>query len=131
MIHKEIVQRAAAVKGEPGSPLTEDEDAWIERHLHVWSRWIRTGHFTAGYPHHSTVLLGYTHSDLDASYERLDRYIAEIVDVCLGELPPAERAAVHNHFRLTVSRFPRRTEEQAYERAKMLLIPLLRGHNVV
>ena len=111
--------------------LSEDSDRWIERHLYTWSLWMNGGRIADGYPEHTAGLKGFTHTDMDASYDSLDRWIAEVVSVCVEELPPAQWAAVHNRFGISMFRFPRGNEQELYLAAKLTLIPLLRKRNVV
>ena len=117
------------------APLSAEADAWIERHLYTWARWMRrdSDELAEGFLKHSTVLTGFTHQDGrgDHLYDKLDGFVAEAVDSCMESLLPAEWAAVQNHWRLAVFRFPRGNERSLYLSAKVRLIPMLRRRNVV
>ena len=116
-------------------PLSAEADAWIDRHLHTWARWMRrdSDELAEGFLKRSTVLVGFTHQDGrgDHLYDKLDGFVAEAVDSCIASLSPAESAAVKNHWRLAVFRFPRGNERSLYLSAKVRLIPMLRRRNVV
>jgi len=113
--------------------LTVIDDAWIERHLATWARWMGRDRdeLATGYLKRSPGLTGYTHMSMDTSYDRLDGFIAEAVNACVEALSPLEWSAVQSHHGLAVFRFPRGNEEALYLNAKMRLIPLLRRRNVV
>lgn len=114
--------------------LSDDADAWIERHLAVWARWMRRDRDElAGYLKRSPGMVGFTHQDGrgDHLYDKVDGWIAGAVDSCMESLLPAEWAAVQNHWHLAVFRFPRGNEGSLYLSAKVRLIPMLRRRNVV
>lgn len=120
--------RRTKAEASPGAVL--DTDAWIEAHLATWGRWMRHGVVTKGLPRRSAGLTGFTHTDTESSYNRLDSQIARAVDACLVELTNAERMAVNNRHGLAVYHFLCGNEAELYASAKEKLIPLLRKRDI-
>lgn len=119
----------------PAPQLSDEDDRWVSDKLSKWSRWMRRDRdeLEVGLPKRSPGLIGFTHQDGrgDHLYDKLDGWVAEAVDACMSSLPPAEWAAVQNHWHLAVFRFPRGNQADLYLRAKVRLIPMLRRRNVV
>ena len=125
---------AMKVALESKSILSEEAERWVEKHLYTWARWMRRdGDELEGYMKRTSMLVGFTHQDGrgDHLYDKLDGFVAEAVNSCMESLLPAEWAAVQNHWRLAVFRFPRGNERSLYLSAKVRLIPMLRRRNVV
>jgi len=126
-------------------PVTKDESAQLEELLMIWYHWSRAYREQLGY---SRVSPGFKNADTSDVYDdaddqdaKINRYIAEQVDVCLSTLPVEQRAAVGIHTKNkdtgnAVWRNPRcpMTPEQqhvAYQAAKATLLPMLRKRDLV
>jgi len=124
-------------------PVTKDESAQLEELLMIWYHWSRAHREQLGY---SRVSPGFKDADTSDVYDdaddqdaKINRYIAEQVDVCLSTLPVEQRAAVGIHTANAaagnaVYRNPRMSSEQqhvAYQAAKATLLPMLRKRDLV
>lgn len=123
--------------------MTKDESEQLEELLMTWYHWAKAHREHLG---HSRVAPGFQGvSDLDAYGDdddtdaKLNRYVAEQVDVCLSTLPVDLRAAVGINLRNKdvpnqVFRNPRCTVEEQhlrYQRAKDALLPMLRRRDMI
>lgn len=123
--------------------MTKDESEQLEELLMTWYHWAKAHREHLG---HSRVAPGFQGvSDLDAYGDdddtdaKLNRYVAEQVDVCLSTLPVDLRAAVGISLRNKdvpnqVFRNPRCTVEeqhQRYQQAKDELLPMLRKRDMI
>lgn len=123
--------------------MTKDESEQLEELLMTWYHWAKAHREYLG---HSRVAPGFQGvSDLDAYGDdddtdaKLNRYVAEQVDVCLSTLPVDLRAAVGISLRNKdvpnqVFRNPRCTVEeqhQRYQQAKDALLPMLRKRDMI
>lgn len=123
--------------------MTKDESEQLEELLMTWYHWAKAHREHLG---HSRVAPGFQGvSDLDAYGDdddtdaKLNRYVAEQVDVCLSTLPVDLRAAVGINLRNKdvpnqVFRNPRCTLEeqhQRYQQAKDALLPMLRKRDMI
>jgi len=123
--------------------MTKDESEQLEELLMTWYHWAKAHREHLG---HSRVAPGFQGvSDLDAYGDdddtdaKLNRYVAEQVDVCLSTLPVDLRAAVGINLRNKdvpnqVFRNPRCTVEEQhlrYQQAKEALLPMLRRRDMI
>lgn len=123
--------------------MTKDESEQLEELLMTWYHWAKAHREHLG---HSRVAPGFQGvSDMDAYGDdddtdaKLNRYVAEQVDVCLSTLPVDLRAAVGISMRNKdvpnqVFRNPRCTVEeqhQRYQQAKDALLPMLRKRDMI
>lgn len=125
------------------APVTKDESDQLEDMLLTWYYWARAHRPQLG---HSRVSPGFKHADSSDVYDdaddqdaKVNRYIAEQVDVCLSTLPVEQRAAVGIHTANraagnAIYRNPRMSSEQqhiAYQAAKDTLLPMLRKRDLI
>ena len=125
------------------APVTKDESDQLEDILLTWYYWPRAHRPQLG---HSRVSPGFKHADSSDVYDdaddqdaKVNRYIAEQVDVCLSTLPVEQRAAVGIHTANraagnAIYRNPRMSSEQqhiAYQAAKDTLLPMLRKRDLI
>jgi hypothetical protein len=123
--------------------MTRDESEQIEELLLTWYYWAQAHREQLGY---SRVSPGFQNAESGDVYEdeeerdaRLNRYVAEQVDVCLAVLSTDLKAAVGLHVANKaagndVYRNPRCTPEEQHRRyqdAKLQLMPSLRRRNLV
>lgn len=123
--------------------MTKDESEQLEELLMTWYHWAKAHREHLG---HSRVAPGFQgvsdldgYGDDDDTDAKLNRYVAEQVDVCLSTLPVDLRAAVGISLRNKdvpnkVFRNPRCTldEQQArYQEAKQRLLPMLRRRDLL
>ncbi len=123
--------------------MTKDESEQLEELLMTWYHWAKAHREHLG---HSRVAPGFQGvSDLDAYGDdddtdaKLNRYVAEQVDVCLSTLPVELRAAVGISLRNKdvpnqVFRNPRCSPEEQhlrYQQAKDALLPMLRKRDMI
>lgn len=123
--------------------MTREESDQIEELLMTWFYWAKADRPQLGY---SRVSPGFQSADTSEIYDdhddreaKLNRYVGEQVDVCMGTLPVDLKAAVGLHTANcaagnSVFRSPRWTREehhQKYQQAKLMLLPELRRRNLV
>lgn len=123
--------------------MTKDESEQLEELLMTWYHWAKAHREHLG---HSRVAPGFHGvSDLDAYGDddetdaKLNRYIAEQVDVCLNTLSGDYRSAIgitlgNKDAQACVYRNPRWSSEQThrlYQEAKDRLIPMLRKRDMI
>lgn len=123
--------------------MTKDESEQLEELLMTWYHWAKAHREHLG---HSRVAPGFQGvSDMDAYGDdddtdaKLNRYVAEQVDVCLSTLPVDLRAAVGISMRNKdvpnhVFRNPRcslEEQQQRYQQAKEELLPMLRRRDMI
>lgn len=123
--------------------MTKDESEQLEELLMTWYHWAKAHREHLG---HSRVAPGFQGvSDMDAYGDdddtdaKLNRYVAEQVDVCLSTLPVDLRAAVGISMRNKdvpnqVFRNPRcslEEQHQRYHAAKEQLLPMLRKRDMI
>jgi len=123
--------------------MTKDESEQLEELLMTWYHWAKAHREHLG---HSRVAPGFQGvSDMDAYGDdddtdaKLNRYVAEQVDVCLSTLPVDLRAAVGISMRNKdvpnqVFRNPRCSpdeQHQRYQTAKEQLLPMLRKRDMI
>jgi hypothetical protein len=123
--------------------MTRDESEQIEELLMNWYEWARAYRPALGAPRVSAYARGADSSDVYADSDEIGARIAaseaEAVDACLNELPWQARSAVGLHTARMASdakvlRNPRMTDEeahQAYQQAKLDLVPLLRRRGML
>ncbi|WP_156902829.1 hypothetical protein [Achromobacter sp. MFA1 R4] len=123
--------------------MTKDESEQLEELLMTWYHWAKAHREHLG---HSRVAPGFQgvsdldgYGDDDDTDAKLNRYVAEQVDVCLSTLPVDLRAAVGINMRNKdvpnqVFRNPRCSpdeQHQRYQQAKESLLPMLRKRDMI
>lgn len=123
--------------------MTKDESEQLEELLMTWYHWARAHREHLGYSRVAPGFQGVSdldgYGDDDETDAKLNRYVAEQVDVCLSTLPVDLRAAVGISLRNKdvpnqVFRNPRCTVEEQhlrYQQAKDALLPMLRKRDMI
>ena len=122
--------------------MTKDESEQLEELLMTWYHWAKAHREHLG---HSRVSLGFQdaerdgYGDDDETDAKLNRYIAEQVDVCLNTLSGDFRSAVgitlgNKNAQACVYRNPRWSADEThrlYQEAKERLLPMLRRRDMI
>ncbi|KBA63631.1 hypothetical protein, partial [Mycobacterium tuberculosis] len=120
-----------------------DESEQLEELLMTWYHWARAHREHLGYSRVAPGFQGVSdldgYGDDDETDAKLNRYVAEQVDVCLSSLPVELRAAVGISLRNKdvpnqVFRNPRcglQEQHYRYQLAKEKLLPMLRRRDLL
>ncbi len=123
--------------------MTKDESEQLEELLMTWYHWARAHREHLGYSRVAPGFQGVSdldgYGDDDETDAKLNRYVAEQVDVCLSSLPVELRAAVGINLRNKdvpnqVFRNPRCSQEEQhhrYQEAKLKLAPMLKRRSLL
>lgn len=123
--------------------MTKDESEQLEELLMTWYHWARAHREHLGYSRVAPGFQGVSdldgYGDDDETDAKLNRYVAEQVDVCLSSLPVELRAAVGIHAGNRAAgacvfsnpRFTPEQQHQRYQEAKERLLPMLRRRDMI
>lgn len=99
---------------------------WLEHYLHLWASWMQSDELPEGCPDEASGgFLPYIDLDFDAMCERMDAEHAQIVNMVLMRLTPAERCAIHRQYLQAVYRV--RDFERVLEVSKQKVMHHLRN----
>jgi hypothetical protein len=102
---------------------------WLEFYLSLWVEWMRGDELPEGCPGEASGgFLPFLQLDFDSLCERMDSEHAELVNVAIWRLTPAERCALHRCYLCAV--YHVRDYEAVLARAKVRLMKELKSMNL-
>lgn len=102
---------------------------WLEFYLSLWASWMQSDELPEGCPGEASGgMLPFLQLDFDSLCERMDGEHAELVNVAIWRLTPAERCALHRAYLCAVYRI--RDYEAVLAQAKVKLMKELRSMNL-
>lgn len=97
--------------------------------METWVEWSRSDRWVEGYADSCTVVASNRSRVFEELCDDVDRWVGEVIDSEVNDLPPNERIAVHHVWLLSVWRL-REPLEVVYGRAKDRLIEKLEARGI-
>lgn len=97
--------------------------------METWRDWCQTDRWVEGYAEESSVLASNSSRLFEELCEDVDRWVAEVIDAEVNDLPSNERISIHHVWLFSVWRL-REPIETIYPRAKDRLIERLEARGV-